>query len=76
MKRLNLNSSDKSAQVDARILLIVALLCGSILAMFAASPVPANKPAAYPAWWFERDVISRLDPENSAPICWTGSPST
>ena len=31
-----------------------------------AGPLPANKPAAYPAWWFERDVIPRLDPNNPA----------
>lgn len=33
----------------------------------AAEPVPANKPANYPAWWFERGVIPRLNPANSAP---------
>lgn len=25
-----------------------------------AGPIPANKPAHYPDWWFERDVIPRL----------------
>lgn len=31
---------------------------------FAQSPVPENKPAAYPAWWFELDVIKRINPAN------------
>lgn len=38
----------------------LALVALSSLAQ-AASPVPAlGKPAAYPDWWFERDVIPRL----------------
>ncbi|MCS6244255.1 MAG: sugar-binding protein [Opitutus sp.] len=46
----------------------ICLLHGSLLVVLGlsqhlelqAGPVPANKPAAYPAWWFERDVIKRL----------------
>jgi hypothetical protein len=33
----------------------------------AGAPVPLHKPAGYPAWWFEREVIARTDPANNAP---------
>lgn len=33
-----------------------------------ASPVPTNKPANYPAWWFSRGVIQLNDPSNVSPI--------
>lgn len=41
----------------------------------AASPVPTlGKPAEYPAWWFERDVIPRLPsatvPPLPSPLTW------
>lgn len=32
-----------------------------------AGPVPPDKPAAYPDWWFTQDVIPRLDPANATP---------
>ncbi|MCX6937066.1 MAG: hypothetical protein NTU80_04095 [Verrucomicrobia bacterium] len=41
-----------------------------------AGPVPTNKPAAYPDWWFERDVIPRLPehatltPTSTPPLRW------
>ena len=35
----------------------IGLLFGGLV---QAGPVPTNKPAAYPAWWFELDVIKRL----------------
>lgn len=47
---------------------------GLYLALAAADllsgPVPVNKPAHYPDWWFERDVITRLPAHatNPAPI--------
>ena len=31
------------------------------------SPVPANKPTAYPAWWFERDIVPRLNSADANP---------
>lgn len=46
-------------------------ILGASAAMFGAtafaqpSPVPVKKPAAYPAWWFERDVIPRLNPTDN-----------
>ena len=72
MTRPNLSKSDNSARVSVRFLLVLSMLCLSALAIFAGSPVPTNKPAAYPAWWFERDVIGRLDPSNASPV-WPGS---
>lgn len=33
----------------------------------AAAPVPTNKPATHPAWWFEREVIKRTDPPAASP---------
>lgn len=32
-----------------------------------AGPVPDNRPTHYPPWWFERDVIPRLDAANLSP---------
>ena len=72
MRRLDASNSDKSARVNVRFLLVLGMLCVSVLAVFAASPIPANKPAAYPAWWFEREVIPRLDPANASPT-WPAS---
>ncbi len=41
-----------------------------------AGPVPTNKPTAYPAWWFERDVIPRLpaSANNPTPVWPTDYP--
>jgi uncharacterized protein (DUF1800 family) len=53
----------------SRALLPLAIAClGSFLpaSLLALSPVPTAKPAAYPAWWFERDVIPRLNTANPA----------
>ena len=73
MKSPDLSDPDKSARVNVRFLLILGMLSLSVLAVFAASPVPANKPTAYPAWWIERDVIPRLDPANAAPTWSTNA---
>jgi len=35
--------------------------------LLQAGPVPANKPNAYPDWWFERNVIPRIDLNNTTP---------
>ena len=32
-----------------------------------AGPIPPDKPAAYPAWWFTQDVIPRINPANATP---------
>jgi len=61
---LRLNSPFRSA--------VILFLCVFLLpAAWAQSPVPANKPAAYPAWWFQREVIKRTDPQNASPA-WPG----
>ena len=44
----------------------------SLPALLFTAPVPTNKPAHYPAWWFERDVIKRINPNDIAPV-WPGS---
>ncbi len=36
-------------------------------AQIGADPIPANKPANYPDWWFSRSVIPRQNPANPAP---------
>ncbi len=45
---------------------------GLCLALFQSvllsGPVPAGKPAHYPDWWFEQDVIARLNPNNTSPV--------
>ncbi len=47
------------------------LVCGAfgfaILRADPLSPVPDQKPAHYPEWWFKRDVIRRVDPLNMDP---------
>jgi hypothetical protein len=52
------------------------LLCASLSPAARAqaptpAPTPTNKPAACPAWWFEREVIRRTDPQNNSPA-WPG----
>lgn len=37
-----------------------ALVFVAIARLLYAGPIPTNKPAHYPDWWFERDVIPRL----------------
>jgi hypothetical protein len=32
-----------------------------------AAPIPEGNPTAYPAWWFEREVIARTDPTKANP---------
>ena len=31
------------------------------------SPIPLNKPDEFPAWWFQRNVIVRTNPNNASP---------
>ncbi len=49
---MSLPRSQLAAGLCLGLSLSVPLLC--------AGPIPAGKPAAYPDWWFERDVIPRL----------------
>ena len=62
-----------------RLLLIRVLACCASFCLYTtlrAGPVPTNKPTAYPAWWFERDVIPRLpaSANNPAPVWPTDYP--
>jgi hypothetical protein len=62
----------ESSFILVRQLLVVSILCLSVLGLLASSPIPTSKPSAYPAWWFQRDAIARLNPTNSSPA-WPGS---
>jgi hypothetical protein len=53
------------------VLAVCGLLVASVTGLFA-SPVPSGKPSAYPAWWFERDVIVRTNSGNNSPS-WPSS---
>lgn len=46
---------------------LVLLVIGLPPSLSATSPIPDHKPVAYPAWWFERDVLPRINPNNSMP---------
>jgi len=70
--RSSLLKSFSFSSASLRLCAILFFCAVLALSASAASPVPANKPAAYPAWWFERDVISRLDPANANPT-WSSS---
>lgn len=39
-----------------------------------AAPVPTNKPAAYPSWWFSREVVKQIPPGSEAPSWPTNYP--
>jgi hypothetical protein len=39
--------------------LLFVFACTGLPLLLASSPLPTNKPAHYPAWWFERDVLPR-----------------
>ncbi|MCW1885038.1 DUF1800 family protein [Luteolibacter flavescens] len=56
------------------LLLSLAFGCvGSFLpTQLLAGPVPSDKPVHFPAWWFERDVIKRLDPPAATPLWASG----
>ena len=53
-----------------RFLPLAGLLALGCLGMYLslAAPVPEGKPAAYPAWWFEREVITRTDSAKASPV--------
>jgi len=46
---------------------LVCLLLLNLLAI-GTSPVPSDKPASYPSWWFQRDVVPRVDSNNATPL--------
>jgi hypothetical protein len=56
---------------------VLATCAGIWLSLLVtAGPVPTNKPAAYPDWWFTQDVIpvrpefSALTPTTNPPLRW------
>ena len=59
----------------ARFRFTLALLAAVSPIFSLAGPVPSGKPATYPDWWFERDVIPRLDPQNETPVWPTDYPA-
>ncbi|MEI6035831.1 MAG: hypothetical protein WCS65_16315, partial [Verrucomicrobiae bacterium] len=68
MKLSKPSEQGRSARAGGRHILALGLVCFACgFGVFAASPVPADKPHPYPAWWFERDVIPRLSSTNSFP---------
>jgi hypothetical protein len=59
------------SQALRRVTLAACLLPVFSCGLLEASPVPSGRPAIYPAWWFERDVIERTNPDNATPS-WPG----
>ena len=55
---------NRSRSTALRFLPLAVLLALGCLGMYLslAAPVPEGKPTAYPAWWFEREAITRTDP--------------
>ncbi|MEM1058611.1 MAG: putative Ig domain-containing protein [Verrucomicrobiota bacterium] len=66
---------NKKAQTQPRALLGLALVAISLFTLpvllLGQAPVPADKPEAYPAWWFEQEVLSRTDTNQTNPV-WPG----
>jgi hypothetical protein len=56
------------ARINPEWLVAGMLLVTTAFMAFALSPVPSNKPASYPAWWFERDVVRRVDSGLTNPV--------
>jgi len=52
--------------------LLIWCLGGILQVPLPAAPVPADRPAAFPAWWFEREVIPRKNPAVAAPLWLSG----
>ena len=55
-------------RLTAHLLLIVWSAAALTTPALHAGPVPTGKPAHYPTWWFDRDVIKRLNPNDTAPV--------
>ncbi|MEM1223168.1 MAG: carbohydrate-binding protein, partial [Verrucomicrobiota bacterium] len=51
---------------------IIVLISMGVMLM-GQSPVPTNLSSGYPHWWFERDVIQRLDAIGDLSPVWAGS---
>lgn len=44
-----------------------AILVAGGAAFLSGAPLPTNKPAAYPSWWFSREVVKRKAPPSNTP---------
>jgi hypothetical protein len=64
------SKGQQSGRVTIRGLAFI-FACTGLPWLLLAAPVPTGKPAAYPAWWFERDVLPRLDSGVTNPA-WPG----
>jgi len=57
-----LRSRDERSHVAIRFLVLLGVLVAAlILPLSAGAPVPSDKPSAYPAWWFEQEILPRQD---------------
>jgi hypothetical protein len=63
---MNLASFRPWARLRAVLCLFLCLAVSH--SQIGAEPIPQNKPAAYPDWWFSRSVIPRQDPTVQAPV--------
>lgn len=54
-------------------LLLFVVVCLGWSVKLPAAPVPPDKPAHYPAWWFEQEVIKRSNPQNGSPLWQAGA---
>ncbi|MEP6670725.1 MAG: sugar-binding protein [Chthoniobacter sp.] len=53
-----------------------SLFCALLAGPLFAAPVPTTtKPASYPAWWFEREVIQQTAPPVASPVWPTNYPA-
>jgi hypothetical protein len=64
------SKGQQSGRVTIRGLAFI-FACTGLPWLLLAAPVPTGKPAAYPGWWFERDVLPRLDSGVTNPA-WPG----
>jgi hypothetical protein len=65
------NKRKHKSQARLFFLVFVALLgTFALLLPVVAGPIPANKPAAYPDWWFEKDIISTNSVVTNVPPIW------
>ena len=64
---------DAGSSVPGRLAVVMALVLLALvggLPLLLAAPVPAYKPAEYPAWWFERGVIPQTTSPPSDTPAW------
>jgi alpha-tubulin suppressor-like RCC1 family protein/regulation of enolase protein 1 (concanavalin A-like superfamily) len=67
------SKGQQSGRVTIRGLAFI-FACTALPWLLFAGPIPTSKPAHYPAWWFERDVVMRTDTNVSNPAWPTHYP--